>query len=265
MFGESRAANRADSREAVVAEIAIVAYFYAMRSCEITATPTPGRTKITRLRGVVFRDARNKEIPHTSPKLSAAFRVTVTFENQKNGLKMDRRTHERTGDPVMCPVLRLASLIKRILKADSSAGPDTPVSTVWEADGRSIVTSDELRRQLRSSCTRGGGTGTFGYGASDIGTRSIRSGAAMGLFLMNHPVAKIMILGRWSSDAFLVYIRPQVLEWTNQMSTDMIRNDSFFDASDSRRSGADDPLTRVRTTALPDGSRMTANKIHIHH
>ena len=41
-------------------------------------------------------------------------------------------------------------------------------------------------------------------GASDIGTRSIRSGAAMGLFLMNHPVAKIMILGCWSSDACLV-------------------------------------------------------------
>ena len=177
---------------------------------------------------------------------------------------MDRRTHERTGDPVMCPVLRLASLIKRILRADGRAGPDTPVSTIWVAEERDIVTSDELRHQLRSACTRGGGTGTFGYGAIDIGTRSIRSGAAMGLFLMNHPVAKIMILGRWSSDAFLVYIRPQVLEWTNQMSSDMIRNDSFFDASDSRRSGADDPLMRARKTALPDGSRKNTNKMHIH-
>jgi hypothetical protein len=265
MFGESGAAVGAETKEAVVAETAIVAYFYAMRSCEITATPTPGRTKITRLKGVIFRDASHKEIPHTSAQLSSAFRVTVTFENQKNGLKMDRRTHERTGDPVMCPVLRLASLIKRILAADKTAGPDTPVSTVWEAEGHRVVTSDELRQQLRSSCTKGGGVGTFGYGANDIGTRSIRSGAAMGLFLMNHPVAKIMILGRWSSDAFLVYIRPQVLEWTNQMSGDMIRNNSFFDAAESRRSSVDDPLTRTKTTALPDGSRRPTNKIHIHH
>ena len=105
MFRESQASDGADTKEAVVAEIAIVAYFYAMRSCEtITATPTPGRTKIvTRLRGTTFRDTSHKEIPHTSPKLSSAFRVTVTFENQKNGLKMDRRTDERTGDPVMCP------------------------------------------------------------------------------------------------------------------------------------------------------------------
>ncbi len=40
-----------------------------------------------------------------------------------------------------------------------------------------------------------------------------------------------MIFGRWSSDAFLVYIRPQVMEWTNNMSRDMIRHDTFADAS----------------------------------
>jgi hypothetical protein len=62
---------------------------------------------------------------------------------------------------------------------------------------------------------KGRGVSSFGYYADKIGTRSIRSGAAMGLFLMNHPVAKIMIFGGWSSDAFLDYIRPQVLEWTN--------------------------------------------------
>ena len=35
---------------------------------------------------------------------------------------------------------------------------------------------------------------------------------------MNHPVAKIMILGKWYSEAFLDYIHPQVLEWKNQLS-----------------------------------------------
>ena len=38
-----------------------------------------------------------------------------------------------------------------------------------------------------------------------------------------------MILGRWSSGAFLVYIQPQVLEWTNNMSHNIIRFDSFTD------------------------------------
>ena len=116
-----------DSEERVVAEIAIVAYFYAMRSCKITATPAPGRTKITRLRGVTFRDHANREMDHRTEDPSTARRVTVTFENQKNGLKNDRRTHEKSGDPVMCPVLRLASLVKRVLRRIPLAGPDTPV------------------------------------------------------------------------------------------------------------------------------------------
>ena len=61
------------------------------------------------------------------------------------------------------------------------------------------------------------------------GTLRIRSGAAMSLFLADHSPAKIMTLGRWLSDAFLDYIRPQVLEWTNNMSSDMINFDSFWD------------------------------------
>lgn len=65
----------------------------------------------------------------------------------------------------------------------------------------------------------------------------------MSLFLMKHRVHKIMILGRWSSDAFLVYIRPQVLEWTNNMSCEMINNESFLDATDSRRTKPEDPRT----------------------
>ena len=259
LFEQSGAGTEAgrDTREAVVAELAIAAYFFAMRSCEITATTTPGRTKIMRLKCVVFRDATHREIPHSSEQdLPMARRVTVTFENQKNGLKMDKRTQERTGDSVMCPVRRLASLVLRVLDRIPGAEQETPIGSIPQtAGGSRVITSSELRWSLRSACTKGGGSSTFGYNASDIGTRSIRSGAAMGLFLMNQPVAKIMILGRWSSDAFLDYIRPQVLEWTNQLSGDMIHNDSFFDASDSRKANPTDPRTRSKAgTPLANGS-----------
>jgi hypothetical protein len=71
--------------------------------------------------------------------------------------------------------------------------------------------------------------------------KSIRSGAAMVLFLQNVSSDQIMILGQWDSEAFLVYIRPQVLEWTNSMSKSMIAIDSFTDIS----------------TALTDNSAIT--------
>jgi hypothetical protein len=61
---------------------------------------------------------------------------------------------------------------------------------------------------LRSTCAMFGGKPTFGFHPHEIGNRSIRSRAAMALFLKDHSTAKIMILGRWSSDAFLVNIRP---------------------------------------------------------
>ena len=125
---------------------------------------------------------------------------------------MDRRAQERMGDAVMCPVLHLASLVQRALRTVPDAGPETPTSTIYKLGNKVVETSCNLRRGLRTACTKGGCVTTFGYSATDIGTRLLRSGAAMGLFLMGHPVAKIMILGRWLSDAFLDYIRPQVLE-----------------------------------------------------
>ena len=92
----------------------------------------------------------------------------------------------------------------------------------------------------------------------------------MSLFLMNHPIHKIMILGRcWSSDAFLVYLRPQVLEWTNQMSCDMIHMDSFLDATDPRRVASSDPRTRQKLFNGGQNSEKHPIKImlemHLHH
>jgi hypothetical protein len=48
-----------------------------------------------------------------------------------------------------------------------------------------------------------------------------------------------MILGRWSSDAFLVYIRSQVLEWTTSMSKSMIKNLDYTHVAHSATSAQD--------------------------
>jgi hypothetical protein len=89
----------------------------------------------------------------------------------------------------------------------------------------------------------------------------------MSIFLMDHSPAKIMILGRWSSDAFLVCIRPQVLKWTHDMSWDMIHLDSFFDASHRDLVAPNDPRTRKRLKASFNGrdSVVTVPKLYMHH
>ena len=84
----------------------------------------------------------------------------------------------------------------------------------------------------------------------------------MGLFLMDHSVTKIMLMGRWSSDAFLNYIRPQVLEWTTHLSTDMIHNNSYFDVTDPRRDPPDTPRTQRRRSMVTKTGTLSLNLHH---
>ena len=79
-----------------------------------------------------------------------------------------------------------------------------------------------------------------GFSHKEIGNKSIQSGVAMALSLKGHSAEKIMLLGRWKSTCFLDYIRPQVIEWVNLFSLDMISFEHFFEVftpSDKRKIG----------------------------
>lgn len=99
-----------------------------MRSCKISFTTSPGRTKSIRLRGIIFRDKLHNELSHTSPSFldHDAERITVTFEDQKNGTKIDRRMHQRTADPVLCPVKTLATFVTWIYRRIPNVNSETP-------------------------------------------------------------------------------------------------------------------------------------------
>jgi hypothetical protein len=85
----------------------------------------------------------------------------------------------------------------------------------------------------------------------------------MALLAMDNSTAWIMILlGRWALDAFLVYIRPQVLKWFSNMSIDMIQDDSFFDATDVSQADTDDCRTR---RSLLNGDRPNFLQLHLFH
>ena len=141
-----------DTLYAIILELTIMAYFFAMRSCKFTLTPQSGRTKIIRLRGVVFRDVNNVVIPHDdSANLPRAFRVTLTFEDQKNGTKNDRRTHQHTDDPVLCPVKCLVSLVQRILRTCSVVNPDTPINQICLISVPTQVSSTVLRQYISNA------------------------------------------------------------------------------------------------------------------
>ena len=152
--------------------------------------------------------------------------------------------------PILCPCKRLVRAVQRILHTHPDCTPNTYLCSVCIDNKQYRLTNTFTRNLMRHACTLFGGKATFGFSASEIGNKSLRSGAAMTLFIQNHSTAKIMILGRWSSDAFLVYIRPQVLEWCANMSESMISLDSFTDLGTSDLAAPSDPRTRKRLSSL---------------
>ena len=110
-----------------------------------------------------------------------------------------------TADPILCPVKAWASVIQCILSYPGS-GPHTPVNTVRLINGRfTQLTAKQVLETIRTA-TQALGQSKLGYGPDEVGTHSNRSASAMAMYLNGIPVFTIMLLGRWSSDAFLCYI-----------------------------------------------------------
>ena len=66
----------------------------------------------------------------------------------------------------------------------------------------------------------------------------------MAMHLNDVPTHTIMLVGRWSSDAFLKYIRRQVQEFTSGVSARMIQRGSFFNVPHAHStSHREDPRT----------------------
>jgi hypothetical protein len=50
----------------------------------------------------------------------------------------------------------------------------------------------------------------------------------MAMYLARIPIFTIMLLGHWSSDAFLRYIRKEVQEFSSSVSSKMIHQGNFY-------------------------------------
>jgi hypothetical protein len=193
--------------------------------------------------------------------------VTIIFEDQKNGKKMDAGTQLFSGHQFLCPILQWISAVQCIINTILDYNDQTNLCSVILNGEVLDISSSFVLKLLCHTCMLYGGFSAFGFHPFKIGNSSIRSGAPMALFLMDHSPAKIMILGRWASDAFLVFIRPQVLEWTHDMSCNLIYLDSFFDAAHQDLVASDDPHTRKRLQQPFNGrnSIVTMPKFHIYH
>jgi hypothetical protein len=214
-----------------VAELAIGAFFFAMRSCEYVHVSGSRCTKPLCLRNLrFFRD--NRVLLHSDPNLASATALTITFEYQKTDVRDETVHQHSTGLPILCPVRRWAGIVQHILSYPG-CNADSPISTVVANDTRKLVTGTFLATQLRAAASRIV-EDTLGFSPEDIGTHSIQSEAVMAMYLAGVPVFTIMLIGRWSSDAFLRYIRRQVLQFSSGVASRMVcaHTQNFFTLPD---------------------------------
>jgi ankyrin repeat protein len=82
----------------------------------------------------------------------------------------------------------------------------------------------------------------LGITKEEVGTHSMRSGAAMKMYLGECAVLTIMLIGCWLSNAFLCYIRKQVMEFSQNVAKKMLTCQNFCHIPDiHRRIPQDDP------------------------
>ena len=209
-----------------IAELAAAAHFWAMRSCKYSKVSRAEKrqTKQLCLRNIVFiKDGNTLE--HTSTRLNPADCVSITFERQKNERKYETVTQWRTSDPIMCPVKLWASIITWIISYKGT-NQNSPVSLAQHNNKTISITSEMVANLLKDGVVAIGET-KLGIHRSEVGTHSIRSGAAMAMYLAGVPIFSIMLIGRWSSLAFLKYIRKQVQEFSFGISSKMIEVQTF--------------------------------------
>ncbi len=200
-----------------------------------------GQTEILKMSNIWF--FKNGAIlPHSHPDLEFANCISLTFKHQKRQDKHDTITQEATGDSALCPICFAAGLIERITSYPGTSS-NTNVSAYMSKGSVEHVTSRQVINALRDAiCTIG--KACLGISKEEIGT-PIRSGAVMAMYLGEYPVYTIMLIGRWSSNAFLWYIRKQVMEFSHNVSKRMptFQNYRHIPTFDHRES-ANDPRVR---------------------
>ena len=151
--------------------------------------------------------------------------VSITFRFQKNKKKEDTVTQYRSMT-IPCPVTAWAAVVIRILGYPGTTG-DSPVNTFLAGKTLIKIPSKTILASIRVTVTAIG-VDILGFYAHEVGTHSIRSSCAMALYLAPASIVTIMHIGRWSSDAFLLYIRKQVQEFSKNLTSQMVKNAQFF-------------------------------------
>ena len=203
-----------DPTLAAAADMIIIAFFYLLRPGEYTDNDkTPFRLEDVQL---FIGDTRiNLTTAPTEQARQARF-ASLTFTNQKNGVRGEVIGLACSGDPYLCPV---QAIIRRVLYLRHHSAPSqTPLARVFYTTTR--VTASLLTTCIRDSVSHLGPS--LGFLPQDVSARCLRAAGATALLLAKVDPDVIRLIGRWRSDEMLRYLHVQAYPLMKDYSRQML-------------------------------------------
>ena len=208
-----------------IADLAMIAFFFMLRPGEYCSGGSDVQKSPFRIKDVQF-GIDQRDIPAIKITKSQHHKLTIvslTFTDQKNGVKGGSITHGRTTDLKVDPV---QCVLNRIMYLHQHGAPATIAlcsylhKNVWTE-----LTASDITEAMRVTVRAHGKQ--FGLLDSDISARSMRAGGAMALLLAGVPEDTIKLLGRWKSNAVLAYLHISAKELTKGYSQKMFSGGNY--------------------------------------
>ena len=183
------------------ADMIIIAFFYLLRPGEYTDNDkNPFRFEDVQL---FIGDTRINLSTAPIEQVRQARFASLTFTNQKNGVRGEVIGLACSGDPYLCPV---QAIIRRILYLRQNSAPsNTPLARVFNTATK--VTASLLTTCIRDSVAQLGPS--LGFLPEDVSARCLRAAGATALLLAKVDPDVIRLIGRWHSDEMLRYLHVQ--------------------------------------------------------
>ena len=235
-----------------------------MRSCEYTTVTGERKTKLLCINNFRFFLGNRELNTQRELHLHQPTSVTITFVRQKNGVKEADITMHYSKQ-ALCPVRAWRSAVLRVLSYPTTT-TSSQINLVLIHNKLCLITSKTTLCHIRSTVSILG-RDSLGFEPDDVGNHSIRSSFAMFLYLNHTRSDKIMLQGRWLSQAFLDYIRPQVSAFSAGLSEIMLENGSFYTVPDKHIDNSEDHIifnpevTYLNNELFPNTNPVRAPRI----
>ena len=216
-------------KQRAIGEIAIIAFFYLLRVGEYTYHPPSEQRRTIQytIQDIALWSGTTR-LPHTLPATTLHKRctsATLSILDQKSGQKNQSVHQEATGTDT-CPI---TAIIRRLTTIrENTRDPQTCIGAYFPqgACNPRLLHAGDITAAIRQSVTvlR---LERHGLSPKLVGSHSLRAGGAMAMYLNGVGITVIKKLGRWASDAFLMYIHEQIAALSANVSTLMSKHVLF--------------------------------------